>query len=116
MHLLFKQEDFFLLVRNYLKEKTSEDDAYLLLNWLQKIAGEFKTSEIVEAKNFQYFWLDIKELVKNRILTNDFSKYSDCLERKLLEIVEPELYETQQLARKEGDVLDLIDRATEALS
>ncbi len=116
MHLLFKLEDFFIVVKNFLTKKTSEDDAYLLLNWLQKIAGEFNTNQVVEAKNFEYFWLDIKDSVKNQILTNDFSKYSDCLERKLAEIVEPELYEAQQFARKDGDAKYVIEKAIDALS
>ncbi len=108
--------DFFDLIDQYLTRHQNENGAYLVLYWLEKVAGEFKASEGVYAQNFQEYWLDRKANLKKLALTDDFQKVSTCLEKKLEQILNPDGWGMSLTARELGEIRPIIKRAMISLS
>lgn len=88
----------------FIKEKKDNASAFIVLFWLEKVAAEFKASELEEAKYFNSLWQnnchEIKRLAKN----NEFKQLKSCLEEKLSQIICDDKRDLYAKSKENGDV------------
>ena len=92
----------------FIKEKNDNASAFIVLFWLEKVAAEFKVSELEEAKYFNSLWLNNCHEIKKLAKKDEFKQLKSCLEEKLSQIICDDKRELYAKSKENGDASSLI--------
>lgn len=92
----------------FIKERKDDNSAFIVLFWLEKVAAEFKASELNEAKYFYSLWQNNCQEIKKLAEKNDFKQLNCCLEEKLSQVICDKKRNLYAKSKKNNDVNSVI--------